>query len=212
MKQKKNVYFFSFFYLIIWTLLVFYPQPFDLVKSVYRVFNHPTNPETEELVFFLENFSSINFCPREIEKFVLNNFPYDYDWNVYGMPWYFPTTEEALKNRKGDCKSHFIVIASAFEKFNIPYDLYISPTHIWINYEKKEETNFEKKAVAILSVNEEKVLKIPEEFDWQHSKKVFKKAAIDSMPIEKKILLIVGLIFSSFFIVIPTTIKKSSLN
>ena len=44
--------------------------------------------------------------PRLIEQRVLDDVvPYAYDWQTAGVPWYFPTTEQALRAGSGDCES-----------------------------------------------------------------------------------------------------------
>jgi hypothetical protein len=78
--------------LILWILFVLYPNPLNLVLSIQRVFSLDVDPNAVELM--LEDFSS---PPVAIEKMVLQKIPYRYDWEVYGMPWYFPIVEEVLE-------------------------------------------------------------------------------------------------------------------
>ncbi len=35
---------------------------------------------------------------------------YDYDFNVYGVPWHFPTPAEVVEKKRGDCKSRMPAI------------------------------------------------------------------------------------------------------
>jgi hypothetical protein len=124
--------------LILWILLVLYPNPLNLVLSIQRVFSLDVDPDAVEPM--LEDFSS---APVAIEKIVLQKIPYRYDWEVYGMPWYFPTVEEVLEKGEGDCKARALVLASIFEAKNIPYRVNLSPIHVWVEYEGKEETAIE---------------------------------------------------------------------
>ncbi len=47
--------------------------------------------------------------------------PYAYDWQTAGVPWYFPTTREALAQKRGDCESRAVVLASILAYKHIPY-------------------------------------------------------------------------------------------
>src|SRR5690554_6325548 len=121
--------FFSF-----WTLFVLYPNPYRLALSLYRIIHPATNPAA--VVELLETAPSE---ARDIEEFVLKEIPYQYDWQTYGVPFYFPTAEEAMEKRTGDCKSHFVVLASLFEAKDIDYRQSFSLSHFWVDYEDKEE-------------------------------------------------------------------------
>ena len=124
--------------LILWILFVLYPNPVNLIISVQRVFNLDIDPGAVE--FMLNDFPS---DPVAVEKAVLAGIPYRYDWELYSMPWYFPTVDQVLEKGEGDCKARALVLASVFEARNIPYRVNISPIHIWVDYEGKEETRIE---------------------------------------------------------------------
>lgn len=167
-----------------------------LGESIYRLLNPPVNAQTAET--FIPLLADPN-DPEAIEIFVLENIPYSYDWQAYDLPWYFPTVEEALKNEKGDCKTRFIVLASLFEALLIPYELYISPTHIWINYEGKMDNKIENFDSAVFYYDHigEPVLKIPQ-IDWKGSLDIFWDAFWVHMPAARKNALLSGLAFSAF--------------
>ena len=59
------------------------------------------------------------------------------------MPWYCPTVEQVLEKGEGDCKSRALVLASVLEAENIAYQIRLSPIHIWVDYEGKNETSIE---------------------------------------------------------------------
>jgi len=123
---------------ILWILFVLYPNPLNLIISIQRVFNFDADPGAVE--FMLNDFPS---DPAAIEEAVLAGIPYRYDWELYSMPWYFPTVGEVLERGEGDCKARALVFASVLEAKSIPYQVHSSPMHVWVEYEGKQETSIE---------------------------------------------------------------------
>ena len=124
--------------LILWFLFVLYPNPLKLVISIQRVFSPDIDPGAVEPI--LKDFPSE---PATIERAVLEKITYRYDWEVYSVPWYFPTVEEVVEKEEGDCKARALVLAAIFEAKNIPYRINSSPIHMWVEYEGKIETSLE---------------------------------------------------------------------
>ena len=124
--------------IVLWVLLVLYPNPLRLAVSVQRLAGPQVDPVAVESLA-----ASLPSDPVAIEEAVLEIVPYRYDWRVYGMPWYFPTVDEVLKNGEGDCKARAIVLASIFEAKGIPYQINSSPTHVWVNYDGKVDNSLE---------------------------------------------------------------------
>ena len=88
--------------------------------------------------------------PRLIENAVLTRIvPYAYDWQTAGVPWYFPTTREALAQHRGDCESRAVVLASILAYKHIPYQLRMSFDHIWVDYPGHQATALENPGVQI---------------------------------------------------------------
>jgi hypothetical protein len=184
---------------LFWIFLVLYPRPMALGDSIYRLIYPPVDAKAaESLIPLLPD----PYDPEAIEIFVLKNIPYSYDWQAYDLPWYFPTVEEALQNKKGDCKTRFIVLASLFEALFIPYELYISPTHIWINYEGKQDNRIENldSAVFYYDHSGKPAFKIPQ-IDWKGSVDAFWEAFWLHMPAPRKNALLSGLAFSAFLFI-----------
>jgi hypothetical protein len=117
---------------------VLYPNPLNLIISIQRVLNFDADPGAVE--FMLNDLPS---DPVAIEKAVLAKIPYRYDWELYNMPWYCPTVEQVLERGEGDCKGRALVLASVLEAENITYQIRLSPIHIWVDYEGKNETSIE---------------------------------------------------------------------
>lgn len=174
-------------FLLMWTLLALYPNPYRLFVSLFRMARPPLDPAAVEHL--------MEVAPEEaedIERFVLREFPYQYDWQTYNVPWYFPTVPEALAKGTGDCKTRFVVLASLFEALEIPYRQTMSLTHFWVIYEGKEETSIERQEYAWLIRDEEgTTFQVPrEEIDqvWD----IFRKAFWDHMPPLRKTLFTSG--------------------
>jgi len=177
--------------LILWILFVLYPNPSKLVISIQRVFNPDINPGAVETM--LGDFSS---DPIAIEKTVVEKMPYRYDWEIHGMPWYFPTVEEATEKGEGDCKARAIVLASILEAKNIPYRINSSPIHVWVEYQGKMETSLENPRVKFYQQDPEtgeRWFQFPE-IDLREVMDSFWRAFWSPMPGGRKALLLSGLL------------------
>lgn len=173
---------------LVWVLVVLYPNPLQLARSVYRILQPPVNPE---LVGHL--VAEAPKHPKEIEAFVLKTFPYQFDWYTYGMPWYFPTLEEALEQGTGDCKTRFIVLASIFEAKGIPHQLKFSLSHFWVHYEGKEENSWEMAQNAFLLREDDGSFRV--QVPWEDSAQIrqnFVDGFWHAMPGHRKFLLLTG--------------------
>ena len=136
--------------LMLWILFVLYPNPVNLIVSIQRVLNFDADPGAVE--FMLNGLPS---DPAEIEKTVLARIPYHRDWELYDMPWYCPTVKQVLEHEGGDCKARALVLASVLEAKNISYQIRSSPMHIWVDYERKQETSIENPQVEFYQYDPE---------------------------------------------------------
>ncbi len=206
MDYKKKYRYLAVLFLFLWILFTLYPQPLNLGKSIYRLFNPPVNPSAEGICSVLERTTST--CPREIEEVILTMLPYQYDWQTYNMPWYFPTVEEVLSIKTGDCKSRLIVLSSVLEAKQKNYQINASLTHIWVDYYEKEKTTSENEEVVLFSSSEEGFfIKVPQ-INWKKSLNLFWEAFWRKMPPDKKITLLSGIFFFSFFALFPCRVVK----
>ncbi|MBO8182067.1 MAG: transglutaminase domain-containing protein [Archaeoglobus sp.] len=177
---------------LIWIFFVLYPNPALLFVSVERL-------STPQLDCPL-NVSSMPSDPKEIEKFVIRYVKYDYDFNVYGVPWYIPEPKEVVEHKKGDCKSRAILLASILKEKGIPFSFKASPIHFWVDYEGKEKTDFVKKFEnSSAAIYADGKWKLPEIVDVEEYLRVWKDVLWDAMPMLRKAILIIGLI-SIFFV------------
>ncbi len=192
---KKN--FLKLTLLVLWTLLVLYPNPVNFFASIYRLKNPPVMPlQVTDIAMQLEGNA-----PFEIEQFVYRSIPYRFDWEVYNMPWYFPTLDEILQNGRGDCKSRYLLFASLMEELEIPYQKNISLTHIWVGYEGKKESNLENPNESFIIIDQSGRVRfsLPRP-DIRRSRESFYRGFWEVMPAERKLLLLSGfpLIFAMF--------------
>ncbi len=126
-------------------LVVLYPDPGLLVRSVRNI----ASPRVDSAVVS-DIAARLPNDPARIEAYVLNaRVPYAYDWQSSGVPWYFPTTREAIRQGRGDCESRALVLASILTAKGIPNELRVSLDHIWVDYPGKQANALENAGVEI---------------------------------------------------------------
>src|SRR5450756_1881030 len=109
-----------------WVLVILYPDPGVLVRSVRNTLRPRVEPQAAAALA-----RSLPDDPRAIEAYVLDRqVPYAYDWQSAGVPWYFPTASEAVRAGRGDCESRALVLASILTAKGIPNELRMSFDHI----------------------------------------------------------------------------------
>lgn len=174
----------------LWILFVLYPNPLNLPVSIHRLFNPDIDPVVVEPL--LEGLPS---APADVEEAILLMIPYRYDWEVNGMPWYFPSTETIVERREGDCKARAVVLASVFERLDIPYKVNSSFVHLWIEYEGKPETAFENPDAKFHQQDPEtgkRFFQFPE-IEWRLWFDSTKEGLWTVMPVVRKVLLLSGI-------------------
>src|SRR5665647_1758521 len=126
-----------------WVLVILYPDPGVLVRSVRNTLRPSVEPQAVAALA-----RSIPDDPRAIEAYVLERqVPYAYDWQSAGVPWYFPTASEAMRAGRGDCESRALVLASLLTAKGIPNELRVSFDHIWVDYPGKQANALENAGV-----------------------------------------------------------------
>lgn len=172
-----------------WFVFVLYPNPFYLYNSISRLLNPPVMPiAVSEYARELDNKA-----PIEIEQFVYAKLPYSYDWEVYSMPWYFPTLDEALEKGTGDCKARYLLFASLLEELHIPYRKNVSLTHIWADYEGKPQSALENTGEAMIVIDEQGKFSISKpEPNLSRAWRSFRQGFWEVMPNGRKYLLFSG--------------------
>lgn len=177
--------------LLLWILFVLYPNPANLIISIERVINPPIDlisvrPLSQELTITE---------PAAIEMKVQERILYRYDWEVYGMPWYFPTVTKILENGEGDCKARALILASILEDKEIPYHINCSPIHMWVEYAGKGQTTLENADVRFYQQDPqtgERAFRLPD-IPFSDILDSFKESFWEPMPTVRKVLLVFGL-------------------
>jgi len=176
---------------ILWILFVLYPNPLKLVMSIHMFINPDVNPDA--VVFMLNDLPS---DPVAIEQAIQAKISYRLDWELYGMPWYFPTVEEILEREEGDCKARALVLASVLKAKDISSQVNSSPVHVWVDYEGKQETIYENDQIKFYQNDPEtgeKRFQIPE-IGLGKLMDSWRQQLWTPMPIDRRILLFSGLV------------------
>lgn len=131
--------------LLAWIVVILYPDPAVLVRSVRNILHPTVDPgAVRSLARRLPN------DPRVVESIVVNKLvPYSYDWQTNSVPWYFPTTRDVLRERRGDCESRAVLLASILTAKGIPNHLRMSFDHIWVDYPGKRANALENSGVVL---------------------------------------------------------------
>jgi hypothetical protein len=131
--------------LLIWTVLALYPNPLMLGRAIGQSWTPVVDADAvRALAATLPN------DPKLIENAVLTTIvPYGVPWEVYGVPWYFPTPSEVLAAGRSDCQGRAVVLASLLKAKGIPFTLEASLDHIWVDYPGKNPTPMENPQVSI---------------------------------------------------------------
>lgn len=130
---------------VAWTVLVLYPNPIVLVRSVRTAWSPVIDPEAVRAwaVTLPRN-------PRVIEDAVLTRIAYAVPWETDGVPWTFPTPAEVMARLSGDCQARAVVLASVFEALGMPYRLEASFDHIWVDYPGRKGKGIERPEKAFV--------------------------------------------------------------
>jgi hypothetical protein len=132
--------------------------------------------------------------PVAIEEAVLARISYRLDWELYRMPWYFPTVQEVLEHGQGDCKARALVLASVLEAKGIPNQLISSLIHVWVDYEGKQENPLENAQVEFYRYDPEtgeRQFRIPE-IGLGTVMDSWRQQLWTPMPTDRRVLLISG--------------------
>jgi hypothetical protein len=131
--------------LLLWTVLALYPNPLLLGRAAAQSWTPVIDADAVR-----DLAATLPDDPRLIEEAVLTRIvPYGVPWEVYGVPWYFPTPAEVLAAGRGDCQGRAVVLASLLQAKGIPFTLAASFDHIWVDYPGKNPTPIENARVAI---------------------------------------------------------------
>jgi len=177
--------------LVMWVLFVLYPNPLNLFVSIHRFVNPPVDPAAVAPIL-----NELPSDPVAIEQAILSRISFRLDWQVHGMPWYFPTVEQVLERGQGDCKARALVLASVLEAKEISSQVNSSPVHVWVDYEGKQDNSFENDQIKFFQTDPEtgeKRVQIPRIAlgDLVDS---WRQQLWSSMPADRKVTLLSGVV------------------
>ena len=174
---------------LLWSFFVLYPNPAMFFSSIPRAISPPIDEQA-----VADMASKLPDDPAAIESAVNSYIRYEVPWQTYNVPWYFPTVSEALANRAGDCQARMIVFASILEYKDMPYKLRYSLDHAWVEYPRKKPNLLEKRSLSVMvSDGKSMKLSIPKQVQWKETYRIRKQLWWDYMPMEKRILMLLGL-------------------
>jgi transglutaminase-like putative cysteine protease len=176
---------------VCWVFVVLYPDPRILVRSIQNIRHTDIDPVAVQSVA-----AALPNDPRLIEQAVLDRLvPYQYDWKVSGVPWYFPTTAEVLQAKQGDCESRAVLLASILKAKGIPFQLVMSLDHIWVQYPGKVSNTLENANVSFAQwVNGRLVIHWPTDFQLGAEINAQLDGYWTPMPLARKLLLFGGML------------------
>ena len=132
--------------IVLWIGAVVYPDPRPFVSSVARLKSPPIDAAAAAgmAVTLPDDY-------KAIEDFTLGYVPFATAWDVYGLPWYFPTVTEVVRDKAGDCQARAILLGSILAAKGMPYTMHYSFDHVWIDYPGKQATALDDPSTSFIS-------------------------------------------------------------
>jgi hypothetical protein len=175
-------------FVLLWIGAVVYPDPRPLAASIDRLRHPPVDAAAAGALA-----ATLPDEHQAIEDFALAYVPYQYAWTAYGLPWYFPTVEEVLRDRVGDCQARAVLIASIFEAKGMPYIMHYSFDHVWVDYPGKQAPAMEDPSTSFIADSGGGWLaKLPKEIPLWTIIKVRVGYHWSPMPLFQKVLILLG--------------------
>lgn len=132
--------------ILLWIGAVVYPDPRPFVSSLGRLKQPPIDVAAVEGLA-----ASLPDDYKTIEDFTLNHVPFATAWEVYGLPWYFPTVADVVREKAGDCQARAILLGSILQAKGMPYTMHYSFDHVWVDYPGKAYGALEDPSTAFIS-------------------------------------------------------------
>ncbi|MCZ7663432.1 MAG: transglutaminase domain-containing protein [Thermoleophilia bacterium] len=178
--------------ILAWTGFVLYPNPHTLAVSLSRLAQPPVDPAAVSTLA-----AGLPDDPVAVEAFSQGYVAYEYAWNAYGSPWYFPTVTEVVRDRVGDCQAEAILTASILQAKGLPYTFRYSFDHVWVDYPGKAATMLEDPATAFVSNEGEGwFASLPDRIPLRSIVQERIKFHWYPMPLDRKLALLVGLLLT----------------
>lgn len=176
--------------IVVWIGAVVYPDPRPFASSVERLRNPPVDAQAASAVG-----AGLPSDYATIEQFASDFVAFKPAWTVYGLPWYFPTVAEVLRDRAGDCQAEAILTASILEAKGMPYTMRYSFDHVWVDWPGKQATDLEDSATSFVSDSGEGWLaSLPDRIPLRAIIEQRVAYHWTPMPLMQKIILLVGVL------------------
>jgi len=177
---------------LVWTLFVCYPNPAVLVRNLLRYRHFPVDPQLEKRTGW-----ALPEKPGSIETFVEGVIVPTSDWKLYRVPWFMPAPSDVIQTLRGDCESKAVVLASLLAGKHIPYEIRASFNHIWVDYAGRRPRPGETRDIAYLDAKDGGGFRIhfPSRADWRQALAVQKEQLWEAMPLARKALWFLGLVW-----------------
>lgn len=134
--------------------LVLYPNPALLLRHIRHMRQLDTLPDPAEpalapmkarFEIFLEENGIQSLDPDVllplVEKFVRQEIPYAWDWEVWGVAEYLPTVAEVFAKGREDCDGRAVLAAALLRAKGIPAELVADTRHMWVRTPHGETMN-----------------------------------------------------------------------
>lgn len=128
-------------------LIVCFPYPSRLFRHLQHwrdpnALIEPDAPAIEPLVAELRLRLTDDLPPaqtlRQVERFVYEKIPYEWDWNTWGIADYLPTVAEVFEKGKEDCDGRAVVAASLLRRLGFEVELVTDFAHMWVKTDQGE--------------------------------------------------------------------------
>jgi len=178
--------------MVLWIGFLLYPDPRSLVNSFRRLIHPPVDQAAVN-----ELAAGLPDDPAAVESFSQGYVRYESAWKLYGMPWYFPTVDEVLRDKAGDCQAEAVLTASILGAKGLPYTFRYSFDHVWVDYAGKQVNALEDPATAFVSDEGGGwFASLPDRFPIRDIVRQRVSYHWDPMPAQRKAGLLVGLVLA----------------
>jgi hypothetical protein len=178
--------------MLAWAGLVLFPNPTTLFGSLGRLARPPVDAKAVAgLAAGLPRDS------QTIELFVAKYVPYKTAWELYDLPWYFPTVAQVVRDKAGDCQAQAILTASILQAKGLPYTFRYSFDHVWVDYPGRQVTQLEDPATAFVSnAGKGWLANLPNKIPLRFITEVRIRYHWEPMPPWRKALLLLGVLLT----------------
>lgn len=116
--------------LLVWLFLAAYPKPSLFIRTLTRFVHLPIEPAAVADVSAM-----LPDDPSTVEDWVRQEIAYDAnDYAGWGVIFYIPSPEEVLRRGRAPCYGRAVVLASILEQKGVPYRVFGTTLHMWVDY------------------------------------------------------------------------------